>query len=161
MNFWDAIAKVLSDEGGPLHTNVITERLLGQGLWHSEGKTPAATVAARLYTDIKKKGTGSRFIHAGKNPSALNPETASATATEGVTEAPPAPATGSPTTSVVPAAGAPLKKRLSFTDAAEDVLKRHGTAQPMHYRDITKKVLGEDLVKTSGKTPEATLYAQV
>ena len=31
----------------------------------------------------------------------------------------------------------------------------------MHYRDITAKVLEEDLVKTSGKTPEATLYAQV
>jgi len=31
----------------------------------------------------------------------------------------------------------------------------------MHYRDITKVVLDEDLVNTSGKTPEATLYAQI
>jgi restriction system protein len=56
VTFWDAIATVLADEGGPLHSAVITERLLEQGLWKSEGKTPAATVAARLYTDIKKKG---------------------------------------------------------------------------------------------------------
>ena len=31
----------------------------------------------------------------------------------------------------------------------------------MHYRDITDKVLEEELVKTSGRTPEATLYAQI
>lgn len=54
-----------------------------------------------------------------------------------------------------------VKKRLSFTDATEDVLKRHGNGEPMHYRDTREKVLEEELVKTSGKTPEATLYAQV
>jgi restriction system protein len=31
----------------------------------------------------------------------------------------------------------------------------------MHYRAITEILLVEDLVKTGGKTPEATLYAQV
>ena len=31
----------------------------------------------------------------------------------------------------------------------------------MHYRDITEKVLEEGMVRTSGKTPEATLYAQI
>ena len=31
----------------------------------------------------------------------------------------------------------------------------------MHYRDITEKVLKEGMVRTSGKTPEATLYAQI
>jgi restriction system protein len=70
----------------------------------------------------------------------------------------------------VPAAGAvagagtstvAVKQRLSFTDAAEDVLRRYGEGRPMHYRGITAKVLEEGLVKTRGKTPEATLYAQV
>lgn len=60
MDFWDAIAKVLTDEAAPLHSKVITERMLDQGIWHSDGKTPAATVSARLYTDIKKKGAASR-----------------------------------------------------------------------------------------------------
>lgn len=54
-----------------------------------------------------------------------------------------------------------FKKRLSFTDATEDVLRRHGDGQSMHYRDITTEVLEEDLVKTEGMTPEATLYAQI
>ncbi len=31
----------------------------------------------------------------------------------------------------------------------------------MHYRAITKKILERGLVKTEGKTPEATLYAQI
>src|SRR5688572_8609625 len=77
VGFWDAIAKVLTDEGGPLHSKVITERILDQGLWTSAGKTPAATVASRLYTDINKKGSGSRFIQTGKSTFALNPESTS------------------------------------------------------------------------------------
>ena len=31
----------------------------------------------------------------------------------------------------------------------------------MHYREITERVLADGLVQTHGKTPEATLYAQV
>ena len=50
---------------------------------------------------------------------------------------------------------------LSFTDAAEAVLEKHGPKQPMHYRAITEKVLELGLVNTRGLTPEATLYAQV
>jgi restriction system protein len=166
MGFWDAIAKVLADEGRPLHAKVLTERLLDQRLWTSEGKTPAATVSARLYTDIKKKGAGSRFVQAGKNTFALNPDAKPVEAPAAAPAA--APPFGSGTAAAPSGAGAPtatsaapLKKRLSFTDATEDVLQRHGNGQPMHYRDITKVVLDEDLVKTSGKTPEATLYAQI
>ena len=50
---------------------------------------------------------------------------------------------------------------MSFTDAAEYVLDRHAGKQPMHYRDVTRRVLADGLVRTEGKTPEATLYAQV
>ena len=50
---------------------------------------------------------------------------------------------------------------LSFTDAAERVLSEFGGKQPMHYRDVAKKALELGLVKTEGKTPQATLYAQV
>jgi restriction system protein len=97
-------------------------------------------------------------VKAGKNTFALNPDAS----TVGTAVAGPA---ASAVAIAAPAhtaeADEPVKRRLSFTDAAEDVLHRHGKGQPMHYRDITQKVLDEDLVKTSGKTPEATLYAQV
>ncbi|WCB92455.1 hypothetical protein DSM104299_01151 [Baekduia alba] len=134
--------------------------MLDQQLWESEGKTPDATVAARLYTDIKKKGAGSRFVQVAKGTFALNPDVEDQQAQlAGEAEAVPS-NEATPLSADMPV-GAPLKKRLSFTDAAEDVLQRHGNGHPMHYRDITKVVLDEDLVKTSGKTPEATLYAQI
>jgi restriction system protein len=166
MAFWDGIRTVLKEADEPLHARVITERILDRGLWQSEGKTPAATVAARLYSDIKKNGKASEFIQAGKATFALNPdieepgEPPATSFTKGLSNA--VEKTGGATAKVNGGGKSEgLKKRLSFVDAAEDVLRRHGKGQPMHYRDITEQVLAEDLVKTSGKTPEATLYAQV
>lgn len=54
-----------------------------------------------------------------------------------------------------------MTRRLSFTDATEQVLQKFGGKKPMHYRDIAAKALESGLVSTMGKTPEATLYAQV
>ena len=162
MRFWDAIRTVLEDAGAPLHTRDITERILERGLWQSEGRTPEQTVAARLYSDVKKKGASSLFVQTGRatfglNPGATVPAGLPSTGAPQVVEK-----TGGATAKLVAGGTVELfKKRLSFTDAAEDVLRRHGNGQPMHYRDITAKVLEEDLVKTSGKTPEATLSAQV
>jgi hypothetical protein len=46
MELKDAIATMLAAEGGPLHGTTISERVLTEGLWHTTGKTPAATIAA-------------------------------------------------------------------------------------------------------------------
>lgn len=173
MSLHDGVVEVLATENGPLHSTVITERLLEHGLWSTQGKTPAATVAAHIYSDIKKNGAASPFRQVAKNTFEVTEAGAAAAGTPAQAEAVPAAAAsadgpapagaakptapgGPPSTGSVPA-----KKRLSFADAAEDVLKRHAQGKPMHYRDITKLVLAEALVKTGGKTPEATLYAQV
>jgi hypothetical protein len=50
----------------------------------------------------------------------------------------------------------PREKKLSGLDAAALVLKKAG--KPMNFKDITEKVLALGW-KTSGKTPQATLYA--
>ena len=50
---------------------------------------------------------------------------------------------------------------LSFTDAAEQVLRRFGRTEPMHYREITRRALELGLVVTRGQTPEQTMYAQI
>ena len=157
MGFWDGIRTVLQDADGPLHTRDVTKALLERGLWASQGKTPEATVAARLYGDIKKKGASSQFVQAGKATFALNPNIQSP---PGMPDTPPGGGPqpvkrtdGATARMAGDGAGAALKKRLSFTDAAEDVLRRHGNGQPMHYRDVTAKVLEEDLVKTSGRHP--------
>jgi restriction system protein len=49
--------------------------------------------------------------------------------------------------------------RYSFMDVAEIVLDQYADKRPMHYRDITDKIMDLDLVETEGKTPDATLYS--
>jgi len=55
MNVRGAVIEVLREAGVPLHVQEITKRVLGCGLWETKGKTPAATVGARLYSDIRKR----------------------------------------------------------------------------------------------------------
>jgi restriction system protein len=50
-----AALKVLQDAGTPLHYREITSRILAAGLWHTTGKTPAATINARLSVDTARK----------------------------------------------------------------------------------------------------------
>jgi restriction system protein len=49
----------------------------------------------------------------------------------------------------------------SFTDCAQKVLEEFGGKKPMHYKEITEKALQKGWLVTGGKTPEATMYAQV
>jgi restriction system protein len=51
-------------------------------------------------------------------------------------------------------------KTLSFTDAAEKILDALG-GKPLHYLNITSHALEHRMLDTSGKTPEATMYAQI
>ena len=64
MTLLEAIDEVLRKAEEPLHAKEITKQVLARGLWSTSGRTPEATVAARLYTDInvKKKGYASTFI---------------------------------------------------------------------------------------------------
>ncbi len=49
MTFTEAALRVLRDEQRPLTTREITEIALKRGLVTSSGKTPTATMSARLY----------------------------------------------------------------------------------------------------------------
>lgn len=53
------------------------------------------------------------------------------------------------------------KKGLSFLDAAEQLLRIHGNSQPMHYQEIARLAVEQGLVITQGRTPAATLNAQI
>ncbi len=135
----EAAEAVLRDAGEALDVHEITRRILQDGLWHPTGKTPRATVEAQLCVNIKKRGAASPFVRVA------------------------------PRTYGLRAFGAkPIRiKRgghratLSFTNAAEKMLEQFAKKQPMHYRAITKKALDLDLLSTGGKTPEATMYAQI
>ena len=134
-----------------MHVKDITTAVLEGGLWETQGKTPAATVESRLAMDIKVKGLKSRFLRAAPRTYELNPNLVSAKAAQQTSLA------GSHDQVGSRAEAEPL----SFTDAAAKVLEDQPAAQPMHYRAITDRALALGLIKTAGKTPEATLYAQI
>jgi len=147
----DAIRRVLAEDNGPLHYREITRRILNQGYWQTDGKTPEATISAQLTVSINRYGSGSPFRRAGRGVFELNPNGLPAPTT-----------TGKPTEALEGReAAARSKKTLSFTDAAEHVLRHFGNRRPMHYRDITAKALEQHLLNTSGLTPDATMYAQI
>jgi restriction system protein len=145
-----AALKVLQDSPAPLHYKEITRRILDAGLWHTAGKTPAATINAQLAVDVKTNGPASAFRRAGKAMYAVNIERTP----------PPVPDSRvlrTEDTSLYVTGGGRI---LSFTDAAERILDAT-RGDPMHYRDITRHALEHRMLETSGKTPEATMYAQI
>ena len=149
MNLLDAVYDILKTSAHPMSAKDLAKILLDGGIWKSSGKTPDATIGARIYMEIKRNGKGSRFVKAGKgtfsvsNSHSTNTEPTSVYKQKSV-KAP-------------VAAG----KTLSFSDCAEKVLRSQGKHAPMHYLEITKIALDNGWLATSGKTPEATMYAQI
>lgn len=153
MTLLDAVATILEESKEPLNQAEITRRILERRIWSSKGKTPDATVGARLYVDIKTLGINSRFQLAGKNLFALRSWNLPEYTSEKKKKPQPKKQAADPTFN--------LPKTLSFTDSTEQVLLRFGNKKPLHYRDITKRALDLGLLHSQGETPEATLYAQV
>ena len=58
----EAARKVLRDAGQPLHPDEIAKRMVRTGLWKSSGRTPGATVGARIYRDMQRHGERSPFV---------------------------------------------------------------------------------------------------
>lgn len=150
MSALTAAEKVLKESGKPLSCREISDAALTKGYWQTSGKTPWATIAAQIYTDINKRGSASRFLKAGPDSFTLNLKVKSILT--------PIPKT---TVSSKPKATQQSGKKLSFTRAAEKILGSHGKKEPMHYRAITKDALDLGLLDTQGQTPEATMYAQI
>jgi restriction system protein len=149
MSLLDTAYEVLKKSGSPMTPADIIRPIIESGMWTTKGKTPEQTLGARLYVDIKKLGTKSRFANVGNGRFALS----GVKAEELPAQAP------------LPGFGVRLVvnggKTYSFTDCAEKVLKAQGGHKPMHYLDITQTALSKGWLKTSGQTPEATMYTQI
>ncbi|MBK9713365.1 MAG: restriction endonuclease [Kouleothrix sp.] len=157
MNSLDAAYQILADAGAPLHSAEIARRMLDQGLWKSAGKTPGATVDARIAVDIKANGAGSRFQRVGRSTFTTNGNGIPPSVPPPNDTAVPKPTMVSPSTPPLRTAAQPL----SFVDAAERVLEKFAHQQPMHYQEITKRALDLGLIATAGQTPAATMYAVI
>jgi len=68
----DAAAQVLNEAGEPMSCKAMVERMLADGLWHTSGKSPQATIYAALIREIAKKGDASRFRKTGPGKFTLN-----------------------------------------------------------------------------------------
>ena len=146
MNVKDAVLQVLKLAGEPLNANEITKQIISSGLWSSDGKTPESTVGAHIYMDIKEHGNQSPFVKVAPNtfflrelvkiPKVDTKEIDLNTSTQS-------------------------NKQYSFGDSAEMVLDQFANGNSMHYRDITNKAINLGWLNPSGKTPEATMIAQL
>lgn len=153
----DAAETVLAAAGEPLHYRKITSSMLEQGLWQTEGETPWHTISASLGVDIKNNGQDSRFQRTGPGIFALRswnipeytPKQSKKTKEPTKSKSEPSETKSDP----------PRPPKLTFSDAAENILENHGHKEPMHYRAITDKILELNLVHTQGQTPAATLYS--
>lgn len=144
MTFLDAAYEVLKQAGQPLHYTEIAARALDAGLLDTRGQTPEATMGSRLYVDIKRPG--SRFRQVGRGVFGLTewqPE-------EDTTTAP-------PSAPIPPSEQA--KSYLSYREAALQVLRE--TGQPLHYREIARRAIEQELINPQGLTPDATMGAQI
>ena len=151
MKVLDAAILVLRESDTPLHVNDITNRILSRKLWKSSGKTPTATVGARIYSDIKKNGNVSPFVRHAPSTFGLRKTDSSGKTTIDT----------KPEASVTRTAGTRSKTSFSFTTSAQMVLEQFADRQPMHYRAVTEKALEMGWLSTEGKTPEASMYAQI
>lgn len=134
LSFLEAAYKILKRENRPLSADEIASMAISGGLISTKGKTPSATVGARIYMDIKRGGECSRFLKAGRGKFGLREW------------------------------GRPIRAPSSFREgtfkgAAYGVLKSAG--KPMRMEDITRLALSQGLLRTSGKTPAATMSAQL
>ena len=146
MNVLDAVYSVLSEATTPLHYGELTKRILARGLWSTSGKTPWATVNAKLAVDIRTHGDSSRFYRVGPGVFTVRRSTQSPAA--------------EPTNATEEAEhSTPATSPMSFLDAAEQVLLESRT--PMRHTEIIDRALAAGLIQTVGRTPAATLSARV
>ena len=145
MNVRSAAITILRKARTPLHSKEITKQIMDAGLWTSKGKTPQATISARLYSDK------STFVKVAPQTFALRDFTEGAQVPEEKTSSSINEALKPSTTS----------SGYSYIKCAEKVLEEFGDEKPMHYKEITEKALEKEWLITKGKTPEVTMNAQV
>ncbi|MDZ4689077.1 MAG: winged helix-turn-helix domain-containing protein [Planctomycetaceae bacterium] len=68
----DSAAQVLKDAGTPMRCKDMVDKMLADGLWKTEGRTPAATIYAAILREITTKGGDARFKKTDRGLFAFN-----------------------------------------------------------------------------------------
>lgn len=132
--FIESAYQVLKEKGTPLSAEEITKIAFEKNLIETSGKTPAATMGARIYMDIKKNGNNSLFTRIERGKFGLR-EWQKIEQKQSIFRAG------------------------SFKSAAYQVLKAEN--KPLKIQKITEIAKKRNLLISKGKTPEATMGAQL
>ena len=68
----DSAAQVLKTAGKPMRCKDMVDKMLADGLWKTNGKTPAATIYAAILREITTKGSEARFKKTDRGLFAFN-----------------------------------------------------------------------------------------
>lgn len=143
MSVKKAALKILRSVEEPLHYKEITKSIIETGLWSSGGRTPEASVRSCLNSDINTYGNQSAFMRVAPGKFSLRKvQKNEKQGSHGTTNS-----------------RVYMKGGYSFLASAEKILEQSG--KPMHYKDITEKALKKGLLFSTGRTPEATMNAQL
>lgn len=134
VTFIEAAYQILKGKGIPLNTEQITKIALERNLIETSGKTPVATMAARIYMDIKKTGNNSLFIKVERGKFGLREWQKLQQEQK-------------------------IFRKGRFKDVAYQVLKSEN--KPLSIQKITGIAKKRNLLISTGKTPEATMGAQL
>lgn len=148
ISFVDFAKTVLKEAKVPMSVSQIWAEGCRLGLdskLKSSGKTPLATLGARLYVLSKNPQSGITSIGTNPKKFACNLSTLSSRSVENNSAC----------------IKHSREKTYSFTNCAQKVLEAFGKGKPMHYREITEEALRQGWLESSGRTPEATMYAQI
>jgi len=132
--FINAAYQILKENQAPLNAQEMTKIALESNLTETSGKTPQATMAAQIYMNIKRNGVNSLFTKVKRGKFGLK-EWQKVERQKNVF------------------------KRGNFKYAAYEVLKIEN--RPLSIQKITTIAKKKDLFTSKGKTPEATMGAQL
>ncbi|MGQ9617124.1 MAG: winged helix-turn-helix domain-containing protein [Spirochaetota bacterium] len=132
--FIEAAYQVLKEKGTPLSAEEITKIALDKNLIETSGKTPVATMGARIYKDIKRNGDNSLFTKIERGKFGLKEWKENQM-------------------------GQKVYKKGTFKGVAYDILKSEN--KPLSIQEITEIAKRRNLLASSGKTPESTMGAQL
>ena len=155
ISFIDLAKTVLAKASSPMTAGEIWSSGVNLGLdqqLETTGKTPEATLGARLYMAVKNSSNTGIIGH-GNHPKRFSLDLSLNCSQKQENDN-----ASSQHEAITSAASA---KTFSFTECAQKVLEQFGNKKPMHYGDITTKALEVGWLASSGLTPEATMYAQI
>ncbi len=128
ITFKDAAYQILREVRTPLTAKEITKIAIEKNLIKTSGKTPVATMGARIYMDIKRKGTNSLFMKVEHGKFGLREWQQSEQEHK-------------------------IFRKGSFKAAAYKVLKQEN--RPLSIQEITEIAKKKSLVTSKGKNPSS------